>query len=473
MKISIIIRTHNEERWIASCLRAVFAQKLQDFEVIIVDNESIDATLARVEQFPVAKVLFCTDYLPGKSLNIGIEAARGDYIVCLSGHCIPVNNYWLENLLENFNDPEVAGVYGRQEPLSFTPPGDKRDLMIVFGPERRVQKKDSFFHNANSMIRRDVLTKYPFDSLVTNIEDRLWAREILQHGYKIVYEPEASVYHHHGIHQDGNEERCRNVVRILEGLDNKNYDLDHLLQIQNLSVAALIPVKGHPASLGEHSLLEYTVAAAKNSSRINSMVVAADRDDVLTEAKGLNVDMVVRRDGNLSQEYVGLEEVYRYTLERLELVGIFPDILVLLEITYPFRPPNLLDDMIEKMILKGFDSMLPARRESNVIWMEGENGIRQVTEGFVPRKFQKPVYLGCKGLCCVTRPEFIRDGRVVGDNLGIYHLDNPYAHLEIRGEGSFELPAFVLPRPGRGLRPRSDIAAVPKPTNLKNKVSAP
>lgn len=469
MKISIIIRTKNEERWISSCLRAVFAQKFEDFEVIIVDNESTDATLARVEQFPVKKILSCTDYLPGKSLNIGIDKAHGEFIVCLSGHCIPVNEYWLEKLLKNFEDPEVAGVYGRQEPLSFTPPGDKRDLMIVFGPERRVQRKDSFFHNANSMIRRDILTRYPFDSQVTNIEDRLWAQEILDHGYKIVYEPEASVYHHHGIHQDGNEERCRNVVRILEGLDNRIYDLDDLFHIQKLSVAALIPVKGIPARLGEHSLLEYAVSAARNAHRINSVVVAADRDDVLAEAKDVGADLVVRRDENLSQEYVGLEEVYRYTLESLESEGVFPDLLVLLEVTYPFRPDNLIDDMIEKMVLKGFDSMLPARRESNVIWMEGESGIRQVTEGFVPRIFQKPVYLGCKGLCCVTRPEFVRDCSVVGDNLGIYHLDSPYAHLEIRGEGSLELPAFALPRTGKGLRPRSDmVGSGPRSAGLKS-----
>ena len=62
-KISIIVRTRNEERWIASCLKEVFSQNHQDFEVIIVDNESTDSTLAKVEQFPVKKVVHCTEYL--------------------------------------------------------------------------------------------------------------------------------------------------------------------------------------------------------------------------------------------------------------------------------------------------------------------------------------------------------------------------------------------------------------------------
>lgn len=53
----------------------------------------------------------------------------------------------------------VAGVYGRQEPMSFSSDLDKRDLLITFGLDRRVQMKDSFFHNANSMIRREIYRK--------------------------------------------------------------------------------------------------------------------------------------------------------------------------------------------------------------------------------------------------------------------------------------------------------------------------
>ena len=46
MKISIIIRTKNEERWITDCLKAVFNQTYKDFEVIIndevINNKTID-----------------------------------------------------------------------------------------------------------------------------------------------------------------------------------------------------------------------------------------------------------------------------------------------------------------------------------------------------------------------------------------------------------------------------------------------
>lgn len=449
MKISLIIRTRNEERWIASCLKAVFSQNHQDFEVIIVDNESSDSTLAKVEQFPVKKVVHCTEYLPGKSLNIGIAEASGEFIVCLSGHCIPTSNDWLTNLLRNFDDPQVAGVYGRQEPLSFTSPADKRDLMVVFGPERKVQRKDSFFHNANSMIRKSVLDQHPFDDKVTNIEDRVWARLVLQKGYSLVYEPEASVYHWHGIHQDGNIERCRNVVKILENLDNKTYDLHHLMRVQDLNVVAVIPVKGKPGHIGDASLLEYAVQSSRASKYVKKTVVSADRQDTLDTALHLGADLAFLRDESLSSDFVGLEKVYRFTLERLEESGLYPDILVLLEVTYPFREPWLIDAMVDKLVLQGFDSMLPAKRESNAIWIEEDGDIRRVDEGFVPRQYKKPLYLSCKGLCCVTRPEFIRSEEVIGQHIGIYTIDNPYACLEIRGEGDLALPGAMLRQGGR------------------------
>ena len=49
-----------------------------------------------------------------------------------------------------------------------------------------------------------------------NIEDRIWGQTIIDNGFKILYEPSASVYHYHGIHQDSNQERLINIVNIIE-----------------------------------------------------------------------------------------------------------------------------------------------------------------------------------------------------------------------------------------------------------------
>ena len=73
--VSIIIRTRNEERWITPCFEALFSQSYQDFEIVVVDNESTDKTLDKIRQFSVEKILTISDYLPGKALNLGIDKA--------------------------------------------------------------------------------------------------------------------------------------------------------------------------------------------------------------------------------------------------------------------------------------------------------------------------------------------------------------------------------------------------------------
>ena len=69
-------------------------------------------------------------------------------------------------------EENIAGVYGRQVPFSYSEPSDKRDLEITFGLDKRYHIKDAFFHNANSAFKRETLIKYPFDENLTNIEDR-------------------------------------------------------------------------------------------------------------------------------------------------------------------------------------------------------------------------------------------------------------------------------------------------------------
>ena len=63
-KVSIIIRTKNEERWIGRCLESIFKQNYKNFEVIIVDNESTDKTLEKLKNFKIKKVVKIKKYLP-------------------------------------------------------------------------------------------------------------------------------------------------------------------------------------------------------------------------------------------------------------------------------------------------------------------------------------------------------------------------------------------------------------------------
>jgi GT2 family glycosyltransferase len=443
--VSIIIRTKNEEKWISSCLKSVFKQEYQNIEVIVVDNESTDRTVIKAQEFPI-KLVEIKKFLPGKAINDGIRASSGEYIVCLSGHCVPVNNQWLGNLIKDLNDPNVAGVYGRQEPLSFTSDLDKRDLLTVFGRDKKIQVKDSFFHNANSAFRREVWDQYPFDEHVTNIEDRVWGELVISKGFNIIYEPDSSVYHWHGIHQDLNPDRAKNIVRILEGLDTISATSNHQ-KPRDLKILAVIPVRGESRLMNNSPLLERTIKSAKSSKFITDVVVATDSQQTKSLAKSLGADAPFIRPDKLSEEYVDIFDIVEYTVDWFEQHQKHYDVVVLLEEIYPFRPDNMIDNMIEKLVSEGHDTVVAGMLELRGIWTERLNNIELLeSEGSLtmPSALKESEnIIGLLGLCCVTHVASLRNNLVFSGKVGVVKINDPLPVISVRNDQELKLASIL------------------------------
>jgi GT2 family glycosyltransferase len=432
-RISIIIRSRNEEKWIVSCLDAIMRQDEGDFEIILVDNASTDRTVEKASAYPVTVV--STDmepFRPGLAINLGIRAARGEDLVILSAHCIPVNTRWLGALARTLDEhPGAAGVYGRQEPLPFTNELDKRDLINLFGLDRKVQVKDPFFHNANSMIRRQDWERLPFDEQTLHIEDRIWAQQVLALGRTIVYEPEASVYHYHGVNQGRNLARARGIVRILERIHAPG----DACTIEGLDIAAIIPSRGEPVLAGGRPLIERTIRHARDARFVDRVFVATDNAATAAIARELGCTAIMRPE-SLSTDLVGLTAVYQFALERMVAdEGYRPDLLVLAEEIYPFRPPGLFDRLIEGLLQADYDSVIAACEEYGSIWRkEPEGDLTRLDEGSRPSKLKEPLYRGLMGAGCVTHPGIVLSGSKLGNKVGLVSVGNGLTQFALRSE---------------------------------------
>lgn len=441
--LSIIIRTHNEEKWIGECLRSISSQTIDDYEIILVDNASTDKTVEKAKNFrPDLTLVSIEEYRPGRALNKGICASSGEFIVCLSAHCIPAEDDWLETLYANFDaERSVAGVYGRQVPVESSDPVDKRDLLRMFGAGKRVQTEDTFFHNANSMVRRDVWEQYPFDEEVTNIEDQIWANEVLTEGYTIIYEPEAAVYHHHGINQGNNEERMRNVVRTMENkiLLGENdiaakFDANPINPAE-IDIVSFIPIRQQTDSGADtnEELIHETITTVQEAEYIDDTFISTDTATITEKAPEWNVTGVIERPIELSAEDVDALEVYKYTLEQLEAKGRYPDLVVTLDITHPFRPPGLLDDVIQYLITNGHDTVVPVYPEYRPSWISDGGTIRHLNQG-TTRAERDPVHVGLFSLGTAIYPNVLREADRLAGDLGLYEIENPLATIEVRDE---------------------------------------
>lgn len=114
-KVSVLISAHNEERMIESAIKAAIAIEYSDYEVVVIDDGSTDATRAIIEAY-VARGRV---RLIAKNQNDGKAMALNDALPCLNGEIILIMDADAEPvpailhfLLPHFEHARVAAVTG-------------------------------------------------------------------------------------------------------------------------------------------------------------------------------------------------------------------------------------------------------------------------------------------------------------------------------------------------------------------------
>ncbi len=83
-KVSVIIPVYNVEKYLQQCLDSIINQTLADIEIICINDGSTDSSLAILEEYAKkdARIKVINSENKGSSAarNIGMEAAKGDYI---------------------------------------------------------------------------------------------------------------------------------------------------------------------------------------------------------------------------------------------------------------------------------------------------------------------------------------------------------------------------------------------------------
>jgi glycosyltransferase involved in cell wall biosynthesis len=200
MLTSVIIRTFNEQKFLGQLLTKLEAQdrKISDLEIVIVDSGSTDKTLDIAERHGCRMThIPQSDFTFGRSLNYGCRLAKGNYLAFISGHCLPVNNQWLDELVRPLHEGSAAYVYGRQQAAGTTRFSEKCHFEKWFPDYPKIPQNGYFCNNANSAILRTTWESNRFDEELTGLEDMFLAKRLVEQGEKIAYAASASVYHIH------------------------------------------------------------------------------------------------------------------------------------------------------------------------------------------------------------------------------------------------------------------------------------
>ncbi|MBD9652996.1 glycosyltransferase family 2 protein [Ensifer sp. ENS09] len=114
--VSVIIPTRDRADLLETCLKGLFEHTAPaDLDVLVIDNESVEPAtfklFKRYEQLGLIRRI----PLPGtfnfsRACNMGVDAARHDFILLLNNDVEPIGPQWLEHLAGELDDPTVGAV---------------------------------------------------------------------------------------------------------------------------------------------------------------------------------------------------------------------------------------------------------------------------------------------------------------------------------------------------------------------------
>ena len=141
VKVSLVVPVRNESASIDDLLESIAGQTRRPDEVVIVDGGSVDDTVGRARAATrgdgTVRVIEAGPATPGRGRNVGIAAARHEWIA-LTDAGIRLDPRWLEELLAAAaRDPSAGVVYGNYEPVVDSFLTRCASLAYVVPPERR------------------------------------------------------------------------------------------------------------------------------------------------------------------------------------------------------------------------------------------------------------------------------------------------------------------------------------------------
>lgn len=183
-KVSVIMAAYNVADWIDEAVASVLSQSLTDWELIIVNDGSTDATSERINAFTDPRI--ATIHQPNRGVsaarNVALAHARGQYAVFLDADDhLPADSLAIRTAYLDAH-PEVDILNGAVSRRS----ADLKAEISLYRPDTVIQPlfpalvrlNANVFLGVVYMVRRDMIGTIRFDETLTHMEDVVFFLDI-------------------------------------------------------------------------------------------------------------------------------------------------------------------------------------------------------------------------------------------------------------------------------------------------------
>ena len=208
LKVSIIIVNYNGKELLQKCLDSLLKVNYDNFEIILVDNNSTDGTVEFVTKNYPSLIIIKLDSNKGfaEPNNIAAKISNGKYLLFLNNDTVVTPNFISEMVKVMETDKKIAVCQSLllKPDGSVDSSGDFIDhLGVVYNSKTKIDeiREVSSARGASMLVRSDIFEKLDgFDQkffITFEDVDLCWRSWIL--GYRVLIIPTSIVYHEGGI----------------------------------------------------------------------------------------------------------------------------------------------------------------------------------------------------------------------------------------------------------------------------------
>ena len=203
-KVSVIIVNYNGKKFLEKCLESLCKVNYENFEIIVVDNNSTDGSIELVTKNYPSIILLKLNSNKGfaEPNNIGAKIANGKYLLFLNNDTIVTPSFISEMVQVIENDKKIAICQSLllKPDESVDSSGDFIDhLGVVYNSTKKTDeiREISSARGASMLIRKDVFDILEgFDEkFYVSFEDVDLGWRTWMIGYKVILTPKSIVYH--------------------------------------------------------------------------------------------------------------------------------------------------------------------------------------------------------------------------------------------------------------------------------------